>query len=65
MLMAAATMNIPALCLNVGPMLNGYSNDNRRLMGSGSVAWDSRAAFVTGKINAQQFVRNMATSAPS
>lgn len=65
MLMAAATMNIPALCLNVGPMLNGYSNDGKRLMGSGSVAWDSRAAYVTGKINAQQFVHNMATSAPS
>ncbi|BEI85232.1 hypothetical protein CcaverHIS002_0506330 [Cutaneotrichosporon cavernicola] len=65
MLMAAATMNIPALCLNVGPMLNGYSNDGKRLMGSGSVAWDSRAAFVTGKINAKQFVHNMAVSAPS
>lgn len=65
MLMAAATMNIPSLCLNVGPMLNGYSNDGKRLMGSGSVAWDSRAAYVTGKINAQQFVHNMATSAPS
>ncbi|GMK55281.1 hypothetical protein CspeluHIS016_0203370 [Cutaneotrichosporon spelunceum] len=65
MLMAAATMNIPALCLNVGPMLNGYSNDGRRLMGSGSVAWDSRAAFVTGQITAKQFVHNMAVSAPS
>lgn len=65
MLMAAATMNIPALCLNVGPMLNGYSNDGKRLMGSGSVAWDSRAAYVTGKITAKQFVHNMALSAPS
>lgn len=65
MLMAAATMNIPALCLNVGPMLNGYSGDGKRLMGSGSVAWDSRAQYVTGQINAEQFVHNMALSAPS
>lgn len=65
MLMAAATMNIPALCLNVGPMLNGYSTDGKRLMGSGSVAWDSRAQYVTGKITAQEFVHNMALSAPS
>lgn len=65
MLMAAATMNIPALCLNVGPMLNGYSTDGQRHMGSGSVAWDSRAQYVTGKITAEQFVHNMALSAPS
>lgn len=65
MLMAAASMNIPALCLNVGPMLNGYSNDGKKLMGSGAVAWDSRAQFVTGQITAEQFIHNMALSAPS
>ncbi|TXT08904.1 hypothetical protein VHUM_03032 [Vanrija humicola] len=65
LLMAAATVNIPAICLNVGPMLNGYSGDNTRLMGSGSVAWDNRALYATGQIDAQQFVQGMATSAPS
>lgn len=65
MLMAAASMNIPAICLNVGPMLNGYSNDGKKLMGSGAVAWDSRAQFVTGQITAEQFIHNMALSAPS
>ncbi|KAL1405708.1 hypothetical protein Q8F55_007378 [Vanrija albida] len=65
LLMAAATVNIPAICLNVGPMLNGYSGDNTRLMGSGSVAWDNRALYATGQIDAAQFVQGMATSAPS
>src|ERR1700710_2295833 len=42
-LMAAATVNIPAICMNVGPMLNGYHGAPERLTGSGTVVWEMRA----------------------
>ena len=48
-LMAAATMNIPAICLNVGPMLNGY--DRTSLIGSGTVVWKARELHATGELD--------------
>ncbi|KAK4958399.1 hypothetical protein LTR10_004826 [Elasticomyces elasticus] len=49
MLMAVATMNIPAICLNVGPMLNGY--DRKTLIGSGTVVWKARELHATGELD--------------
>ncbi|KAK0353121.1 hypothetical protein LTR59_010416 [Friedmanniomyces endolithicus] len=49
MLMAAATMNIPSICLNVGPMLNGY--DRKSLIGSGTVVWKARELHATGELD--------------
>lgn len=48
-LMAAATMNIPAICLNVGPMLNGYSKRDK--IGSGTVLWKARELHAAGTID--------------
>ncbi|OWZ41824.1 dihydroxy-acid dehydratase [Cryptococcus neoformans c45] len=63
LLMAAATVNIPAICMNVGPMLNGYRG--HKLIGSGGVVWDSRAEYAAGKISESQFVQQVSLSAPS
>ncbi|KAK3653723.1 hypothetical protein LTR22_011101 [Elasticomyces elasticus] len=49
MLMAVATMNIPAICLNVGPMLNG--SDRKTLIGSGTVVWKARELHATGELD--------------
>ena len=53
-LMAAATINIPAICLNVGPMLNGYMGKN--LIGSGTVVWKAREMYAAGEIDNAQLV---------
>lgn len=53
-LMAAATINIPAICLNVGPMLNGYMGKN--LIGSGTVVWKARELYAAGEIDNAQLV---------
>ncbi|WVQ75328.1 dihydroxy-acid dehydratase [Cryptococcus sp. DSM 104548] len=63
LLMAAATVNIPALVMNVGPMLNGHAG--HKLVGSGGVVWDSRADYAAGRINEQEFVTRVSLSAPS
>ncbi|GFZ51261.1 hypothetical protein JCM24511_09019 [Saitozyma sp. JCM 24511] len=63
MLMAAATMDIPAICMNVGPMLNGYAGS--KYVGSGMVVWDSRAQLSAGEIDQDQFMRQVSLSAPS
>ncbi|KAK3196693.1 hypothetical protein K4F52_000037 [Lecanicillium sp. MT-2017a] len=62
-LMAAATVNIPALCMNVGPMLNGYNRTE--LTGSGTVVWKARELLATGDINEAQFVDYISTGTPS
>jgi dihydroxy-acid dehydratase len=71
--MAAATVNIPAIVMNVGPMLNGehmcaalltIGYAGRRLLGSGTLLWDARAAQAEGKIDQAQLIRIVATSAP-
>ncbi|ORY26905.1 dihydroxy-acid/6-phosphogluconate dehydratase [Naematelia encephala] len=63
LLMAAATVNIPAIAMNVGPMLNGYRG--QALVGSGTDLWDSRALLAEGKITEAQFMQRTALSAPS
>jgi dihydroxy-acid dehydratase len=62
-LMAAATVNIPAIVLSGGPMLDGYHEG--KLVGSGTVVWDARKLLGKGKINYDQFMDMVASSAPS
>src|SRR5215813_7172383 len=62
-LMAAATVNLPAIVLSGGPMLNGWYNGKRA--GSGLVIWESRRLLATGKIDYDEFMNRVAASAPS
>jgi dihydroxy-acid dehydratase len=62
-LMAAATVNIPAIVLSGGPMLDGYHDG--KLVGSGTVVWDARKLLGKGKINYEEFMDMVASSAPS
>lgn len=62
-LMAAATVNIPAIALSVGPMLNGWHNGERT--GSGTIVWKAREMLSRGEIDDDGFVRLVASSAPS
>ena len=62
-LMAAATVNIPAIALSVGPMLNGYHRGERT--GSGTIVWKAREMMAAGKIGYEQFIDLVASSAPS
>jgi dihydroxy-acid dehydratase len=62
-LMAAATVNIPAIALSVGPMLNGWHKGQRT--GSGTIVWDARERLSRGEIDAEGFIRLVASSAPS
>ncbi len=63
LLMAAATVNIPAICLSVGPMLNGWHKGERT--GSGTIVWKAREMLAKGEIDDAQFIRLVASSAPS
>jgi dihydroxy-acid dehydratase len=63
-LMAAATVNIPAIVLSGGPMLDGYSPDGK-LLGSGTSLWQAREDIAAGKIDYEQFLDIAAASAPS
>jgi dihydroxy-acid dehydratase len=62
-LMGAATVNIPAIALSVGPMLNGWFEGERT--GSGTIVWKARELLATGKIDAKGFIELVASSAPS
>ena len=62
-LMAAATVNLPAIALSVGPMLNGFHRGERT--GSGTVVWKAREALAQGKLDYNGFIDLVATSAPS
>jgi dihydroxy-acid dehydratase len=62
-LMAAATVNIPAIALSVGPMLNGWHKGQRT--GSGTIVWKAREQLAAGEIDADGFIRLVASSAPS
>ncbi|MEW6397285.1 MULTISPECIES: IlvD/Edd family dehydratase [unclassified Afipia] len=62
-MMAAATVNIPAIVLSGGPMLNGWFNGERT--GSGTVVWKSREEMAAGKIDYDEFMEIVASSAPS
>ena len=63
LLMAAATVNIPAIALSVGPMLNGWYEGERA--GSGTVIWKAREKLAAGEITDEQFIEIAASSAPS
>jgi len=63
LLMGAATVNIPAIALSVGPMLNGWHKGERT--GSGTVVWKSRERLAAGEIDYDQFMDIVASSAPS
>ncbi|HEV8646653.1 MAG TPA: IlvD/Edd family dehydratase [Burkholderiales bacterium] len=62
-LMAAATVDIPAIVLSGGPMLNGWFRGERT--GSGTIVWKARELLAAGEINDEQFIELIASSAPS
>src|SRR5271154_1748802 len=63
MLMGAATVNIPAIVLSGGPMLDGWWQG--RLSGSGTIVWEGRKLYAEGKIGYEEFMKMVASSAPS
>ncbi|WP_136064392.1 IlvD/Edd family dehydratase [Modicisalibacter radicis] len=62
-LMAAATVNIPAIVLSGGPMLNGWRGSER--VGSGTVVWELRKRLAAGDIEYPEFLARITDSAPS
>ncbi|MGH7187300.1 MAG: dihydroxy-acid dehydratase, partial [Pseudomonadota bacterium] len=62
-MMAAATVNIPAIVLSGGPMLDGWYGGE--LAGSGTVVWKAREELAAGKLSQDEFVAKVAASAPS
>jgi dihydroxy-acid dehydratase len=62
-LMAAATVDLPAIVLSGGPMLNGWFNGERT--GSGTIVWKARELLAAGEIDEAAFVEMVASSAPS
>ena len=62
-LMAAATVNIPAIALSVVPMLNGWYKGKRT--GSGTIVWKAREMLAAGEIDNAGFIKLVASSAPS
>lgn len=62
-IMAACTVDIPAIALNAGPMLNGWHEGERT--GSGTIVWKARELLAAGKIDNRQFIELVASSAPS
>ncbi|MFL2799025.1 MAG: IlvD/Edd family dehydratase [Paracoccaceae bacterium] len=63
LLMAAATVNIPAIALSVGPMLNGWFKGKRT--GSGTIVWKARELLAAGEIDDDGFMDLVASSTPS
>lgn len=63
LLMAAATVDIPAIVLSGGPMLNGYHSGQE--VGSGTIIWRARQKMALGDITADEFMDLAASSAPS
>ncbi len=62
-LMAAATVDIPAIVLSGGPMLNGWRNGER--VGSGTIVWKAREEQAAGRIDYDEFIDIVSASAPS
>ncbi|GGY00737.1 dihydroxy-acid dehydratase [Litchfieldella qijiaojingensis] len=62
-LMAAATVNIPAIVLSGGPMLNGWREGER--VGSGTIIWELRKRLAAGDIDYDEFLSRATDSAPS
>jgi dihydroxy-acid dehydratase len=63
-IMAAATVNTPAIVLSGGPMLDGHGDDGS-LLGSGTSIWQARQDIAVGKIDYEKFLDIAAASAPS
>ena len=63
LLMAAATVNIPAIAFSVGPMLNGWFRGERT--GSGTIVWKAREMHAAGEIDDDGFMELVASSTPS
>jgi dihydroxy-acid dehydratase len=63
LLMAAATVDIPAIALSVGPMLNGWFRGKRS--GSGTIVWTAREMLAKGEIDNEGFIELVTSSAPS
>lgn len=62
-IMAASTVDIPAIVLSGGPMLDGWHNGD--LVGSGTVIWRSRRQLAAGEIDEEEFLQRACSSAPS
>jgi dihydroxy-acid dehydratase len=62
-LMAAATVNLPAIVLSGGPMLDGYVNG--KLAGTGLVLWEARRQLAEGRITGEQLVDRVLAGIPS
>ncbi|SFP42836.1 IlvD/Edd family dehydratase [Tranquillimonas alkanivorans] len=63
MMMGAATVDLPAIVLSGGPMLDGWWNG--KLAGSGTIVWESRRLLAEGKIDYEEFMERVCASAPS
>ena len=63
MLMGAATVDIPAIALSGGPMLNGYWRG--KLAGSGTIVWEARKLLAEGEIDDEEFIQLVADATPS
>ncbi len=63
LLMGAATVNLPAIVLSGGPMLNGWHKGQRS--GSGTILWAAREQYANGKITYEEMIDMVASSAPS
>ncbi|WP_136440614.1 IlvD/Edd family dehydratase [Pacificoceanicola onchidii] len=63
MLMGAATVDLPAIALNGGPMLDGWWKGKRA--GSGTIVWESRRLLAEGTIDYEEFMSRVCSSAPS
>ncbi|HHZ72384.1 MAG TPA: dihydroxy-acid dehydratase [Gammaproteobacteria bacterium] len=63
MLMGAATVDIPAIALSGGPMLNGYWRG--KLAGSGTILWEARKLLAEGEIDDEEFIQLVADATPS
>jgi len=63
MLMGAATVDLPAIVLSGGPMLDGWWKGE--LAGSGMIVWESRRLLAEGKIDLDEFMSRVCASAPS
>src|SRR5512138_1387451 len=62
-IMGAATVNLPAIVLSGGPMLNGWYDG--KLAGSGMIVWHARQLLAKGEITVEQFMDMTCASAPS
>ena len=62
-LMAAATVDLPAICLSGGPMLNGWYRGKRT--GAGTIVWEARRLMAAGEIDYKGFINLVASASPS